>query len=532
MKIHATVSKKIARTKAEKQRSEYFRVAVALMREKKHALVFDETAKILQGSPNDAEMWNLLGVAASNVQGRASAELAFKRAVELNPRYHEAWMNLANVQANQHKLAEALSSYRSIMKLKPAPDIHSTILFLLQKLETDPAALFEAHLEFGRRYGGRPAKPFKNDCNDTRRKLRIGYVSGDLREHSVAFFIDPILAQHDHDLFEIHAFSNGEEDRVTAHLKSYFDYWHDVRKLDDKAMWRLVRDRQIDVLVDLAGHTNLNRLPVFGMRAAPVQVSWFGYMATTGLAEMDYRISDKHTTPEKVQPFYTETLYPLTGAAVWSPVADAPPVAPLPCLNNGHITFASLNNFSKVSDEVLDTWMRILSAVPNAVLAIVAQGASTTVFQQPLLQRFATVNAAERLVFVEQQPLEIFLQILENFDIALDPFPYNGGTTSFHTLWAGIPFVTMTGKTEIERVGQGILSNVNLARDLTAHSQEHYVRIAVELASQPAKLAEWRSTMREKLQASPVMAFKARTRELEAAYRDMYTRYCANRDLH
>ena len=526
MKIHSSISPKIARTKAEKQRSEFFRTAVALMSENKHALVFEETAKVLQSSPNDAEMWNLLGVAATVSQGRASAEVAFQRAVALNPRYREAWMNYANVTANQHKLDEALAAYRQILALKPTPDIHSTILFLQQKLERDPEALYAAHLEYGRIYGGRKAKPFKNDP-DPNRKLRIGYVSGDFREHSVAFFIEPILAHHDHEQVEVHAFSNGAPDYVTARLKPHFDHWHDVRKLDDLALFRLIRDRRIDVLVDLAGHTNLNRLPVFGMRAAPVQASWFGYMATTGLVEMDYRLTDRHTCTAAHQRYYTEQLYPLGGAVVWNPAPEAPPVAPPPYLKNGHITFASLNNFAKVTPDVLATWAELLRAVPDAVLVIVAIGASTKTFQEPVRRVFASVSAEERLVFVEQQPLDKFLGLFEHFDIALDPFPYNGGTTTLHTLWAGVPLVTLAGTSEIERSGQGCLNVVGLARELTARSPEQYVQIAADLARNPQKLVEWRNTMRDKLVASPLMAFETRARNLEAAYRDMFQRYCA-----
>lgn len=526
MKIHSSISPKIARSKAEKQRSEYFRTAVTLMNENRHALVFEETAKVLQDSPKDAEMWNLLGVAAMVTQGRASAEVAFQQATALNPGYREAWMNLANVQANQHKLAEALATYQTILKLKPTPDIHSTILFLQQKLETDPEALFAAHLEFGRLYGGHPhLKPFKNTL-EPGRKLRIGYMSGDLREHSVSFFIEPILAHHDHEHFEIHAFSNGKADAVTTRLKPHFDHWHDVRRLDDKALFRLVRERRIDVLVDLAGHTNLNRLPVFGMRAAPVQVSWFGYMATTGLAEMDYRLTDTHLCVPAAQRYYTEKLYPLDGAVVWNPAPQAPEVAPPPCLKNGYVTFVSLNNFAKVTPEVLATWAKLMEAVPDAVLVIVAQGASTKPFQTPVREVFATAGAEERLVFVEQQPLDTFLGLFNRFDIALDPFPYNGGTTTLHTLWAGVPVVTLSGKSEVERAGEGNLCNVGLAHELTARTPEQYVDIAAKLARNPQKLATWRSSMRDKLLASPLMAFTSRARNLENSYRDMFQRYC------
>lgn len=525
MRIHSKISTKIARTAEEKRRSEFFRVAIQLLGKNQHAVVFEEASKILLDNPQDAEMWNLLGVTVQPLHGADDAEMAFHKAVELNPRYQEAWLNLGTMLANQHRLAEALGVYETALALGEIAKVRSDILFIRQKLETDPNALFAAHKEFGRIYGGKTPRPFRN-TPDPRRRLKIGYVSGDLREHSVAFFINPILACHDHGSFEIHAFSNGPEDYVTTRLKPLFDSWHDVRQLSDEKMADLVRTLQIDILVDLSGHTALNRLPVFGRRAAPVQVSWFGYMATTGLEEMDYRLTDGHMIRPESQPYYTEQLYFLTAAAVWSPAPEAPLPAPPPCIKNGHITFASLNSFAKVSDDVLATWAQVLDKVPDAVLIIVAEKSQENAVQDRVRHFFDPVGASNRLVFAERRPLRGFLDLFEHIDICLDPFPYTGGTTTLHALWAGVPTVTMAGESEIERAGEGILANAGLEH-LAARSRDGYVRIAMELAGAPQLLQTWRHELRSRLQASPIMGHKAMTENLEAAYHDMFARYCA-----
>jgi len=509
----------------QKQRNQFFQIAIALMQENKHALVFEETGKLLLENSGDAELWNLLGAAAKEAHGNNDAILAFRKAVELAPGYVEAWRNLGAIYSLQHALPQALEAYRTALALRPDPVVHSNILFLQQKFDKDPASLFEAHRHYGQVYGGKNALSFRNSCK-AGRKLRIGYVSGDLRQHSVAFFIEPILAHHDHDSFEIHAFSNSPEDEVSLRLQNYVDHWHNIFALSDSEACALIRKLKIDVLVDLSGHTNLNRLPVFGMRAAPVQVTWFGYMATTGLAEMDYRLTDGYMNTPETQRYYTEALYPLKSAVVWQPARAAPDVVPPPCLQKGHITFGSFNHFAKINLDVWETWARLMAAVPEAVLVILAEGASEDSRQQFVQRIFSTVNAQDRLVFVERQPLETFLRLFEHIDIALDPFPYNGGTTSLHSLWAGVPIVTLSGNSEIERAGEGILSNVGLDKELTARTPDEYIDIAARLAGEPQKLAEWRSTMREKLRKSSIMDYRSQTQEVENAFRDMFQRYC------
>ena len=524
MEIQVKISQKVARTAAEKQRSEFFRLAVQLMKENQHTLVFEEAGKQLIENPDDDEMWNLLGVAAHFAHSVQDAEMAFSRAISLNPDYREAWTNLATTQAKQHRLAEALKAYIQALNLKPDAALHSSILFLQQKLEPNPKKLFLFHQEFGKYYGKKKPYTFKNQLS-TSRPLRIGYVSGDFREHSVAYFIEPVLAHHNHDEFIIHAFSNSAEDYVTERLKSHCSHWHDVRKLDDNAMLNLVRSLKIDILIDLSGHTALNRLPVFGMRAAPVQASWFGYMGTTGLSEMDYRLTEPSLIPPTKQAYYTEELYYLESNGVWAPPPEARPLSPSPHLSNGHITFGSLNNFDKVSDQVLATWAEIMAKIPNAVLVIVAQGAQDPSLQQRVLPIFEAVGAAERLVFIERRPFSQFFELFEHIDICLDQFPYNGGTTTLHTFWAGIPVVTLAGEDEIQRAGKLLLQRVGLD-DLAAPSREEYVRTACELAQSSEYLVKLRSELRDRLKASPLMNFHTTVKGLEDAYRDMFSRYC------
>lgn len=518
------ISGRIAITQEQKIRSKFFKTATDLLRNNKHKQLFEEVGQLIIEDPQDAEMWNLYGLIVIPLHGLKEGVMAFRRAVEIKPDYWAAWQNLAATLANLNLLAEAVQAYQMSLARHEDAQVRSDYLFILQKLEPNLELTLPAHLEFGEIYGNKKYHTFKNAPLPFR-KLRIGYVSGDLREHSVAFFIEPILIHHDHQNFEIHAFSNGPEDYVTSQLKYHFDKWHDVRKLNDEAMTKLVRSLKIDILVDLSGHTYLNRLPVFGKRAAPVQVTWFGYLATTGLSEIDYRLTDKTMSSVEDQRYYTEKLYFLDTVCVWSPAREAPPVSPPPFSKSGHITFASINNIAKVNDAVLTTWAQLMDEVRDAVLVFVTGNSQEAIVQDRIRPYFDKVGAADRLVFIDTQPLAKFLGLFENFDICLDPFPYNGGTTTMHTLWAGVPIVTLSGTTEFERAGSHILRQVGLEQ-LVATTPDEYVRIAADLARSPQKLQELRNEMRDRLRAAPIMNAAALTKNLESAYRDMFARYC------
>lgn len=501
---------------AAQQRYEFLNIAKKLIDQKQYQVCFEETAKILETDPSDPEMWNLFGVAAQHVSSADDAAMAFCRAVELKPTLVEAWGNLASLHASKGNIPGALKAYQAGLARKENPLVRGSMIFFMQRFVQDKQQVLEACLEYGRIYGKPSKVPFKNDRNPDR-KLKIGYVSGDFCNHSVYYFIEPILRNHNHEQFEIHAFSMTEEDYKTEQLKPYFDHWHDVRPLNDQAMWQLVRDQRIDILVDLSGHTHLNRLPVFGMRAAPVQCTWIGNPGTTGLKEMDYRLYD---IPENEQKYFTEKSD--GGVHIWTPEPLAPEVAPSPYLENGHLTLGAFNDFNKVSDEVLTVWAQLLTEIPDAVLIIVTKDGSTPQFQARISGYFGPT--ADRLVFVERQPLQKYLTLFNLIDINLDPWPYNGGTTTYHAAWAGVPTVTLYTPENTASVGKNIVTGLGLP-ELAADTPEQYKQIIHTLNQNKEQLTTWRQAMRDRMRASYFMDYQGATRTLEALYKRYFRRW-------
>ena len=508
---------------AQKQRLEFFLVAKKLVENKEYDVVLEEAGKCLLHDPKDAHMWNLYGIAAQHIATPDDAAQAFCRAIEIDPEMVEAWGNLASLHASQGNVPAALRAYEAGLKRKENPLVRGSMIFFMQRFVKDKQQVFEACRKYGEIYDRPSPIPFKNKPYDGRR-LKLGYVSGDFCSHSVYYFIEPILRHHNHEEFEVYAFSMTPEDFMTEQLKPYFDHWFDVRDMDDNALWKLIRDERIDILVDLSGHTYRNRLPVFGMRAAPVQCTWIGNPGTTGLKEMDYRL---YGTPKNEQQYFTEKSD--GGVGVWVPEERAPAeVAPPPYLDNGHLTLGAFNDFNKVSDEVLAVWAHILKAIPDAAMIIVTKDASQPVFQGKIV---ATLNDAggqdfaPRLVFVERQPLAKYLKLFDLIDINLDPWPYNGGTTTLHAAWAGVPTVTLCEATNSVSSGRDILTDLGLQDELVAHNPEEYIQIVQTLNQNRTRLKELRETMRDRMRASHIMDYAGNTRRLEAMFKRFLRRW-------
>jgi predicted O-linked N-acetylglucosamine transferase (SPINDLY family) len=370
-------------------------------------------------------------------------------------------------------------------------------------------------------------KPHANS-RDPERRLRVGYVSGDFREHAMAFSIAPVLANHDARSFEIVCYSNNAaEDDVTARLRASAGEWQRVAGASDEAIAEIVRQRGIDILVDLSGHTALNRLALFARKPAPVQVSWLGYVTSTGLTAMDCRFTDARADPPGGDySGYTEVLVRLPWVTVFEPSPRSPEVAPLPALRGGPFTFACLNHLSKVTPAVVALWARVLGAAPEARLLI--GNAGDPAVRQRLVESFAANGiSAVRLAFRARQPLGDFLALHREIDLALDTFPYNGGATSCHSLWMGVPFVTLAGDRYMARIGSSLLGQTGLG-GFVARSQDEYVELAARAARDPDRLAALRATMRDRLAASPLLDGAGFTRALEAAYRSIWRAWCAD----
>lgn len=456
---------------------------------------------------------------------------AGRRATELAPNHAEARSNLANVLSAQGRVDEAIVEFRRAIATNPnAPRIHSNLLMNLQYSDrVSPQAVFDEHLNWAARHAEpltRAAAKHANDRNPDRR-LRIGYVSGDFREHPISHFIEPLLAAHDRDAVEIYCFADlHRRDAVTDRLQNLCEQWNEITNQSHERVAQLVRQNQIDILVDLAVHTSAHRLQMFARKPAPVQVTYLGYAATTGMSAMDWRITDGHVDPIGLtERYHTEQLFRLPRTQwCYSPRNLGGDVGPLPAMKTGYITFGSFNKLNKITPTVQRMWSRILSRVPDARLIVKAQGLD----DEPTRRRFidALGVGESRLRLVGWSDLTSYLSLFNDVDVALDSYPFAGGTTSCNSVWMGVPLVTLAGDVSIARVGASILSNIGLS-DRIARSEDEYVALAVRDAGDLPALAELRATMRPRVQASPLMDAVAFARDVESAYREMWRQYCA-----
>jgi predicted O-linked N-acetylglucosamine transferase (SPINDLY family) len=490
-------------------------------------------AHILAMHPDESDY--LVDAAEVNIRaghlGRA-LELS-ERAVSLRPRDARAWKVRGGAMEALDRLDEALDCLRHELELKPGDIVgRSNLLFLLSRAELLPPQ--EVAAEY-RRWGELYADPLSAAAEphanlpEPDRPLRIGYVSADFRRHAVAYFVEPFLAHHDRRGVRVHCYSScARPDDVTRHLRGLADEWRDIAALSDDAAARLIRDDGIDILVDLSAHTAGNRLLLFARKPAPIQITWLGYWAGTGMAAMDYRITDRYVDPEgEVDGHYREQLLRLPrGTRCYLPPVEMPACNALPAQSRGYVTFGSFCNFLRISNETMRAWALLLHRLPGARLRIL--GAPSGESLDRMLEIFDAAGVyADRLDLVGRfLPMDVYLQQYLQVDIALDIFPCNGTTTTCESLWMGVPVVSRSGRSSASRSGIGLLANAGLAQ-LVAHSWEDYVDIALGLAADLPALAQLRATLRERLRASPLFDAEGFTRDLEALYRDVWRRWCA-----
>jgi protein O-GlcNAc transferase len=480
--------------------------------------------------PDYAEAHGNLGIVLVGLRRLSEAERSARRAVELKPDYAEAHNDLGLALFGLGRVPEAERSYRQALALDPALAVaQGNLAYLLNCVSgRSPAEIYAAHREFAQRFcpSADPA-PHRN-ARDPERRLRVGYVSADLRHHSVAFFIEPVLAHHDHRLYEIFCYSNSAHaDAVTERMKSHADQWREVVALDDAALAKQVREDGIDILVDLSGFSANNRLTAFALKPAPVQATWLGYLNTTGLDAMDCRMTDRYAAPEGVlDACHSERLIRLPDSQwCFQPAEESPAVAPPPSVKSGQVTFAVFSNPAKIGAEVIELWSRLLARVSESRLLVIANGLASV--PEDFVARFVRHGiAAERLRVLGTRPFREYLAMHGQVDLMLDTFPFTGGTTTCHALWMGVPVVSLVGDTATSRGGASLLHAVGLG-ELVAQTPEQYVDIACALAQDAARLATLRAGLRERMRASALMDAPRFTRNLEAAYRDMWRSWCA-----
>jgi len=475
--------------------------------------------------PGSASAHNNLGNLYRELRKPAEAIASYRRAVELYPRHAMAHANLANVLRDMGDSEEAIAAFRHSLSLSPnQPDVWSNLLLTLSGSDRlSPEAIYAEHVAYGDRFAKLvPARPRPAPEPMAGRRLRIGYVSSDFRSHAVATFLRPLLAAHDADRFEIFCYYNYPRgDDVTEAIRAGVEHFVPVAGTPDRALAeRIARDR-IDVLVDLNGHSADNRLTLFLVRPAPVQVTWLGYPGTTGIATIDYRLTDRYADPPGLtESLHTEALWRLPATAwCYRPYDVAPAVAPSPCQVRPGITFTCLNGAGKTSPTALSMWADILSAVPGSRLQLLASPHEQRMAE---LKAFFTSRgvAQQRIDLVERRPLAAYLALYRNADIALDSHPYTGATTTCDALWMGVPVVTLAGNRPFTRSGASLLNNVGLP-ELIATTREDYVRIACALAADRECLSRLGAGLRERMRASRLTDAGGFARDLEEAFSAM-----------
>lgn len=490
----------------------------------------------LRYRPDSANALLNLGAALQETGEPTEAIICYQRVLQLEPDNAGAHNNLGNALKDQGRLEEALASYQKALELKPDyADAHSNLLYTLIFCPGyDAAAIYEEHRRWNDRHAAPLTQQIRPHANDRTagRRLRVGYVSPNFRDQAEAFFTVPLLAAHDHQHFEIFCYSAvASPDAITPRLRGCADVWRDIAGMTDEQAAELIRSDAIDVLVDLTMHMGpRNHLLVFARKPAPVQICWLAYQGTTGLATMDYRLTDRHVDPIGLDDdFYSEKSIRLADAFwCYDPLATGPDVGPLPALSRKQITFGSFNNFCKVNAKVLELWARVLRAVDGSRLLLLAAEGPHRQRSLDLLEKAGV--GPERVVFAGKQPRPRYLELYHQIDIGLDTFPYNGQTTTLDAFWLGVPVITIVGRTAVARSGASLLRNVGLP-ELVADAPDQFVRIAVELASDLPRLGHLRATLRERLRNSPLMDAPRFARSVEAAYRSAWERWRAREEL-
>ena len=509
----------------------YNNLGAALYKQGEVARAISNYQSALELDPDYAEAYNNLGIILREQGYMVDAERMFNKAMQLNPELIEPYLCLGAMRNRQGDAESAMELFQKALAIAPSrADIQSSILMTMYYLPGYSSdTLFAAARQWAVRHkpeGWRPPRFLNN--TDPLRRLRIGYVSGDFNAHPVAYFIEPVLRHHDRSEHEVFCYYNNTiSDEYTRRLQACSDHWVDIAGQSNEAVLQRIQRDGIDVLVDLSGHTANNCLPVFIHKAAPVQATWMGYFATTGVETMDYVISDQYVIPRGDERFYVERVVRLPHSYLcFSPPRHPVDVSPLPALTAGTITFGCFNNPAKLSRATFDCWLRLLHAVPQSRLFIKYRGADSDTNQKRYKALFENAGiGTERLRLSGYSPREGMLAAYHEVDIALDPFPYNGGTTTAEALWMGVPVITLRGDRFAGRVGESMLTAMGLGEFIVNMEDDYVARVAA-LTADLDTLADLRATLRERMLDSPLCDGAAFTGSLEEAYRRMWRTWC------
>jgi predicted O-linked N-acetylglucosamine transferase (SPINDLY family) len=505
---------------------------LGIMRRHSDALVAYDRALALKGDLAEASMGrgNVLGMAKRYDDALANLD----RALTLKPNLAEAWHDRGLILLEIGRVAEALVAFDKALSIKPA--FSEAITGRIFALDFLPDAGFEqqqkARNDWWLRVGSSIAEQSRllhSNTPDQTRRIKIGYVSGDFHRHSAALCFKPVLLNHNKTEFEITCYSTSQiADELTQIFRSTADRWRDVFQLPDDEFCKQIQADQIDILVDLSGHSTGNRLGVFARKPAPIQVTAWGHATGTGLPTIDYLFSDPIACPLAVRSMFTEKIYDLPCLISIDPVPDdVRPVDP-PTLSNGYLTFGVFNRASKISEATVSLWARILDALPSSQMLMKNSAFDEQTTRSALLAKFGTHGIAEdRIGFLGATSRRDHLDAFGRVDISLDPFPQNGGISTWESLQMGVPVVGLLGNSIASRLTGSILSAVGLC-DWVAESLDHYLTVAVEFASMPEHLKALRLELPARIMASQAGNSAAYTRAVEAAYRKLWADYCQN----
>jgi protein O-GlcNAc transferase len=512
----------------------HYNLANTLRDQGKLVEAIESYRRALAIAPDWADAHNNLGTVLHDLDRLAEAEACFRRALASTPDSPTRLANLAAAMRQSGRIAEAMACMSRALQLDPDNAAHHTnLIFTLNFVSTATAGDHQAErARYQERHASRLAasiRPHGNDP-DPQRRLRIGYVSAHFRHQAATFAFGGVILNHDRERFEVVCYSDTpEEDDVSARLRSVSDRWHRTAKLSDDALAELIRSDETDILVDLVGHMGGHRLLVFARKPAPIQVTAWGEPTGTGLKTMDYLLADPVLVPVVERHLLAEKVLDLPNfLGFWAP-EPLPETSPLPALARGYVTFGSFNRLDKVQDPVVRTWARILNAMPTSRLIIKNRWLSEAVQRDRILALFAEYGVTpERVQLLGPSNRLGHFSGYHEIDLALDTFPHGGGMTTLDALWMGVPVVTSPGRTISSRLAAASLTAAGLT-DFIAPDLDRYIELAITKAADLRALAGLRASLRARMESSDFGDPVRYARAVEAAFRDMWQRWCAER---
>jgi protein O-GlcNAc transferase len=493
------------------------------------AIVYYQKAFTIQ--PNSLEVLNNIGTVLEDVGQSEEAILYYRKALTIQPDSLEVLNNIGSALKDQGQIKEALLAFEHVLKINPNHEkaFHNWVYIQQFLPESTLKSIQEAHQQWNKTFITQYETPRKQCQNkpDPRKKLVLGFVSGDFRHHPVAYFTLNVLEQLAQQC-DLICYANQQEfDDFTARFQAAASQWHNVHGWSDQQLAEQIRGDQVDILFDLTGHNARNRLGVFAQKPAPIQMTWAGYMATTGLETMDYIIGDPYEIPEEAEQYYQEQVIRMPHCFIcYTPYPDFPDINPLPALQNAHITFGSLNILSKISPEVVATWSAILNQLPESRIILKTKGLACPTTHQRYLNLFHQHGiSASRITCYPHSPRSEAWPVYQQVDIQLDPFPFSGSTTTLESLWMGVPVITMPGETFASRHSFSYLSNIGLT-DFIAQDREYYIHLAVDWGQRLSELSEIRQNLRTRVHKSPLYDAPGFAQDLLKALRKAWTRWC------